>query len=174
MHLELSLEDFHAAMSLEVSIEKQKKVDFMTNEKTVADVAVPGVGIVIKDVMSVGLRVQFAAGFSTKLKSAITFRVGLEATLPWSAKIVFDPIHPELSAVTGFEGFSVYPIVDLKSLSRTADVSLAAKPKLVFGVEIERVAKYDISAVINLPELKGTCTAKYSTLFCGYLSDISG
>lgn len=162
MHLEVSLEDFNAALSLEVTVEKQRKVNPLSNEQTIADVPIPGAGIVIKEIISVGLRFQFAAGFTTKVKSAITFRAGLEAWLPWTSKLVLDAIHPEKSAATGFEGFGINPIFDLKAISYTADVSVAAKPKLVFGVDIERVAKFDISAIINLPELKGTCTAKWS------------
>lgn len=172
-HLEVKMEDFHAAMSVEVTIEKQGKVKQLSNEKTIADVAVPGAGVVIRDIIDVGLHVQFAAGFTTKLKSAITFQAGLEATLPWTSKIVLDAIHFEKNAVSGFEGFQVYPIFDLKSLSRTADVSLAAKPKLVFGIDIVGIAKYEVSAIVNLPELKGTCTVKYSMYIRGHSSNSS-
>ena len=161
----MSLEDFHAAMSLEVTVEKQQKIDPLSNERTIADVPVPGAGIVIKDIISVGLRFQFAAGFITKVKSAINFRAGLEAWLPWTSKLIIDALHLEKNAAIGFEGFGINPIIDLKAISYTADVSVAAKPKLIFGIDLERVAKFDISAIINLPELKGTCTAKWSKYF---------
>ena len=173
MHLEVSPEGFRAAMSLEVTIEKQGQIDKLSNEQTIGDVAVPGAGFVIQDVMSVGLHVQFAAGFTTKLKSGITFRAGLEASLPWTSKLVLDALDFSQNAAIGFEGFEAYPILELKSLSRTADVSLAAKPKLVFGVDINNVAKFEIAAIVHLPELKGTCTVKYSMCFCGHLSHYS-
>lgn len=160
-------------MSLEVTIDKPRGVEMLSNEKTIGDVPVPGAGFVIKDVMSVGLRVQFAAGFTTKLRSGITFRAGLEASLPWTSKLVLDALDFGKNAAIGFEGFKVYPILDVKSVSRTAEVALAARPKLVFGIDINNVAKFEISAIVNLPELKGTCTIKYSTYSCGYPSHCS-
>lgn len=154
--------DLAAAMSLEVTIEKQEKVDTLSLEETIADVPIPAAGVAIKDVFSLGLHVQFAAGFATRLKSGITFRAGLKATLPGTAKMTLDAVQFWESSATGFDGFTVDPIAEIKSLSKTVDISLAAKPKLIFGVDIMDTAKFEISAILNLPEVKGTCTAKFS------------
>lgn len=170
----MSPEDFAAEMSLEVTVEKQGKIDKLSYEETLADVPVPGAGVVIKNILSVGLRIQFAAGFTTKLKSGITFRAGLSASLPGTSRITLDAITPWENRASGLEGFRVDPYVEIQSLSRTAEISLAAKPKLVFGIDLVNIATYEIAAIVHLPELKGTCTVKSSMYSCGDLSDTSG
>lgn len=162
--LELSVQpqNLAAEMSLEVTIDDPDPVNPLSNEKTIADVPIPGAAVVIKDVFSLGLRAQFAAGFSTKLKSGIKFRAGMSASLPGTPRINLDAVQLWRNSVEGFDAFAVDPIMELKSSSKTADISLAAKPKLVFGIDIIGKINFEIALVINLPELKGTCTAKYS------------
>lgn len=162
MDLEVSPQDFAAEMTFEVTIDDQDKVETLSNEKTLMDVPVPNAGVVIKEIFSLGLRVQFAAGYVTKVKRGITFRAGISAALPGNPKFVIDAVQLWRNAAEGFEAYTVDPSVDLKSLSGTADISLAAKPKLVFGIDIIDEFKLEIGLIVNLPELKGTATAKYS------------
>ena len=171
MHLEVEPRDFDAEMSLEVTLDRPDKVEELSYEKTLADVPVPGAGVVIKDVLSVGLRIQLTAGLTTQLRSGITFRAGLKASLPGTAKITMDVLNFWESSASGFGGFTVDPTVKIISLPRSAEIALAAKPKLVFGVDIIGMSTYEIAAIFNLPELKATCTAKYSTYSDGRSSN---
>lgn len=162
MHLEVEPKEFVAEMNLEVTLDKPKKVPGLSYEKKLYDQAVPGAGVVIKEIVELGLQFQYAVGVTTKLKSGITYLVGAKATLPATSKLTLDAINLDNNAATGFEDSQIDPMVEIKSLSATAEIALAAKPKLIFGIDVLDRVKFEISAIINLPELKGSCAAKFS------------
>jgi hypothetical protein len=162
MELEVSPQDFAAEMTLEVTIDNQEKVDSLSNEKTLAELPIPYASVVVKEIFSLGLRAQFAAGFTTKVKKGITFQAGISASLPGNPKFTIDAVQLWRNAAEGFQAYTVDPILEIKSLSATAEISLAAKPKLVFGIDVIGRFKLEIALIVNLPELKGTATAKYS------------
>ena len=163
LNLDLLPQNLAAEMTLEVTLDRPEVVDELSNEMKIADVPIPGAAVVIKEIFALGLRAQFLAGFTTRLRGGIKYKAGLSAALPGSPRITLDAIQLDKNGAEGFDGFHVAPKMSLKSLSATADFSLAARPKLVFGIDIIDKIQFEISLIINLPELKGTCTAKYRT-----------
>lgn len=170
MHIDLESQDLAAAMTLEVSVEKPEKIDALSKEKSLFTLPVPGAGLAIKDVFRIGLSVELAVAVITKLKSGITIRAGIMAAVPGTSKMALDVYDLNANQVSGFERASVDPVFKIMSLSETADFSIAAKPKLIFGIEIFHVAKFNIAAIMNFPELKTTATVVHSRSCCGHLN----
>ena len=153
-------------------MERQEKIDELSYEKTLFSEGIPGIGVAIADIFEIGATFKYAVGWTTKFKGICKFKAGMTASLPGTAKLSVDGAHYEQSSAVGFEGFVVDPVFELESLSQPIEFSLAAKPKLTFGVSIVNVADLDIALVINLPELQAKITRKYGTSSTGNITTV--
>lgn len=162
LDLTVESENFAAEMWVEVKVDSPQLVDNLSNEMKIADIPVPGAAMMIIDIFTLGLRVEFVAGFGTRAKNGFAFKAGMSVKVPGTAKMTLDAVQWGNNAVEGFDAFELKPKMSLKSLSSGADLSLSAKPKLVFGIDVIDKISAEIGMILNFPELKGTCIPKYS------------
>lgn len=160
--LNASPQDLTASLKFEVTVDKPTAITDFSYEKKLLNVPIPDAGIVIENVFELGLRAQYTAGWSTKLKDGAVFNIGAIAKIPGTSKITVDAVDYSKSVVTGFDDASTDPILDIQSLTRnTLDFSIATKPKLIFGIDIVKVGHLDLALIFNLPEIKTTFTPTF-------------
>jgi hypothetical protein len=143
-------------------------------EKKIVDRPIPGASVEVPGIFSLGTGFQFVVGAGVKTKGGISFRVGMRASLPDSPRLNLDLVQVWRNSAEGFERFSVEPIGEIGGLARPVEISLAAKPKLAFGIDILGKITFQIALIINLPELKGTLTPTYSAYPHKESEDLSG
>ena len=122
---------------------------------------IPGAGIAVKGIFSIGLTVAYDVGTSATISGTATVDFGLEATLPDGAMITADISNPGQSSATGWVGSSLDPIFEVTKLE--ADITLAAysQPKVEFGITLDNVGDVAIVVGVKLPEISSTLSAVY-------------
>jgi hypothetical protein len=173
MELTVLPQDWEAESSVLVKIDRDA-LDVWNREKKIVDRPIPGASVEIPEIFSLGPSFQFVLGAGVKTKGGISFRVGMRASLPGSPRLNLDLVKVWRSSAEGFEGFSVEPIKELDALATPVEISLAVKPKLVFGIDILGKFTVQLALIINLPELKGTLTPNYSAYLHKESGDLSG
>lgn len=110
---------------------------------------------------SVGVTLSYDVGVSSTFQGEGVFDFGLQAGLADTAKLTADVSNPGASSATGFDGVSVTPIFDVKSLSASVTVSAFSQPKLSFGFDLTQVGHVDIAINVELPKVSATLTAAF-------------
>lgn len=112
-------------------LELDEKIDSLSYTKELLQVAIPGAGIPVSGIFSLGATVAYEVGFSTTFKGIASSNYGVLGSLRNSTGVSIDAVTSSNSVANGFNApINLQPIFNLASL--TADVVVAAfsQPKL--------------------------------------------
>ena len=155
-------QDFVAELEMAAAITGFYRPDSLKWDKDLFDAPVPDAGIVVPGILNLGLTVRYRIGVSTTFSGAADFNFGLKATVPNGAQVAIDTQHSDQSGATGWEGSRLDPLFDLKALDASVKVAAFTQPMLVFGVEIVKLAQFDVELILKLPQVQATLTGIYN------------
>ena len=161
LSIDTSPKGFGATLKLEATITASTAPKSLGNQKEIFSAPVPYAGVRVPGIFKLGAVFSYVVGFNTTFKGEGVVDFGLQATLPDTAKATVNLAGPADSSASGFSG-ALKPLFEVKSLSASVNVAAYSKPKLAFGIELEKVGKADVSLILKLPEVSSTLTAKYA------------
>jgi len=116
-------------------------------------------------VFKIGVTLAYQLGFNTRFMNSATVTFGVTSSLPNGASVTADLKDKSKSTATGFEGAKLEPIYDLQGLSSTVQFAVFTQFKLVFGIDIDHIAKVDVDFEFKMPQLDLTISAAYGASF---------
>ena len=159
--LDASPQSVLAKLELEATLTASDTPEALTFTKELFAFGIPDAGIAVAGIFSLGATLKYDVGVSSTFKGQGVFDFGLQAGLPDTAKLTADVSSPGDSSATGFDGFSVTPIFDVKSLSASVTVAAFSQPKLSFGIDITKIGHLDVAINVELPKVSATLTAEF-------------
>jgi hypothetical protein len=140
----------------------------LSSSMDLIEIPVPGAGVVIPDIFSLGLVASVEAGFTMGFKGNLSFTVGLTASLPDSASIELDLTDITSSSATGWDGAKAEPTLELNNSSATVNATLYVRPTFALTAEVASVGELSAKIYVGLPELSADATVEYNTAgVCG-------
>jgi hypothetical protein len=132
------------------------------------DIPVPGAGVVIPEIFSLGLVASVEAGFTMGFKGDLSFTAGVTASLPDTASIELDLTDISTSSATGWDGAKAEPTLELNNSSASINATLYVRPTFGLTAEIASVGELSAKIKVGLPELSAEATVEYNTAgVCG-------
>ena len=154
--------NFKAKLELEATINAEKSpVSLNPDAIELFRFPIPGAGIAVKGIFSLGATVAYDVGTSATFAGTATADFGLEASLPNGAKVSADIINPDQSSATGWAGSSLDPIFELTKIEASIKLSAYSQPNVEFGIELDNVGHVGVVVGMKLPELSSTLSADY-------------
>ncbi|KAF8540240.1 hypothetical protein BDD12DRAFT_735181 [Trichophaea hybrida] len=141
-----------------------KKFNLLTLDGTtdLIQVPVPGAGLVVPKIFSMGLIASVETGFTLGFKGKIGFTVGVTATLPDSALIKLNMADLESSSATGFESAKVDPVFKVDNASASIDATIFFRPKFAIKCEVTSVGEVSADIKAGLPQINANAAAEYN------------
>ena len=160
--MNLSPSGFSAELELATTISKTVTPSSLNFAKTLFSAPIPGAGIEIPGIFTFGAIIEYDVGVSVSFTGSATVKYGFSATVPDTAHIVADLDTPSNSKATGFEGGQVTPNIEVTAVSASVGAAAFSQPKLLFGIELIGVAKFEADFTVKLPEISAALTASYN------------
>lgn len=123
---------------------------------------VPGAGLVVPGIFSLGLVASVQGGFTLGFKGQTTFSVGVAASLPDSALIKLDLADLSRSSATGFERATAKPELHVANASASIDASLFLRPTFALKAQVASVGELSADIRLGLPQINAGASAQYS------------
>lgn len=142
-----------AKLELDAKITAPGSPQSLEATKELFSAPIPGAGISITGIFSLGAVVSYDVGVSTTFAGSADMTFGLSASLPDTAVAIADVQNPLASSATGFDGGKLEPNFNLKSLSAGVTVAVFSQAKLSFGIEITQVGHLDVALALKIPEV---------------------
>ncbi|KAK2765672.1 hypothetical protein FQN54_008528 [Arachnomyces sp. PD_36] len=176
LQLEVKPQDFGAALELKAEVAKANPAaDWLEWEKTLFEAAIPGAGIVIPKVLTLGAKFEFKISGKASVIGRATITVGASTSLPNGAAIAVDMIDYENSYVNGFSDINFDPVFDVDKASITANLAVGPKMALVLGVEVLDDTGIEASLSFGTPTFNLNATAGYDENgFCDNSTSTTG
>ena len=156
--------NFLAALEMEATITASTSPASLQYQKQLFSQAIPGAGIGIDDIFSLGTTLIWNVGVTSSFSGSGTIDFGLTAGLPNSALLTADLVNFDSSSAVGFNGGDITPHFDVKDASASVTLGAYSQPELAFGVSLVKIGDADISVTVKLPDVEATLTAAYGTL----------
>lgn len=154
--------NFRAKLELEATINAEKSpVSINPDAIELFRFPIPGAGIAVKGIFSLGATVSYDVGTSATFAGTATADFGLEASLPNGAKVSADIINPDQSSATGWAGSSLDPIFEVTKIEASIKLTAYSQPKVEFGIKLDNVGDVEVVVGIKLPEISSTLSADY-------------
>ena len=132
----------------------------ITLSQTLLEAAIPGAGIDIPEIFSVGGKISYGVGVSADLKGDFEVDFGLKAQLPNTAKLTADVKNPSASSSQGFDG-ALTPLFNVDHAEANLTLAAYTAPKISFGLTVVDVAKFEVGLSLKLPQISATFGAEY-------------
>ncbi|KAL9126561.1 MAG: hypothetical protein Q9217_004405 [Psora testacea] len=161
-------QNLHTTMELEARVSGSSKRKFFESKKELFSAPIPGAGIAVPGVFKLGLVAAYNVGFTAAASGKANIDFGFKAALPDTAGITLDLKKPSASSARGFQGATFEPIFEVEQLTSDLTVTARSETELTFGIEIVKVAQFDLALKLNAPEL--IVAAKAGRNNAGYCS----
>ena len=154
--------NFKAKLKLEATVTAEKSpVSLNPDPIELFRFPIPGVGIAINGIFSLGATVSYAVGTSATFAGTATVDFGLEASLPDGAKVSADIMDPDQSSATGWGGSRLDPVFKVTKIEASIKLSAYSQPKVEFGIKLDNVGDVEVVVGMKLPEISSTLAAEY-------------
>ena len=162
--LSLSPQDLSVYGKLSTTFSSKNLDERLGKNFDLVQVGVPGAGITLLGVVSVGLISTYQVGISGTFKGSGSWDTQFEARIPGKSLITVDALRPERSKVEGWNLQVKTPTFSVAKLENEASFSVQSQPKLSFGAQVEKGPKLNVAISIPLPaaEVKLTPTSRFS------------
>lgn len=125
------------------------------------EIPVPGAGLVVPQIFSLGLVASVETGFTMGFKGTVGFTVGLTGSLPDTARLDLNIIDLEKSTATGFEGAKAEPILTINNATASIDAAIFFRPKLAFKAEVSSVGELSVDIKFGLPQINAAAKLEF-------------
>lgn len=142
LSMAMSLTGFKAAleMATEVKFTASKSNDNTKSsekkELSLFEAAVPGAGLDIPHILTIGAVTSLTAGFDLTFETAFAFTVGMDVQMPDTGKILLDLAHLDKASATGFGGAKATPVLKVDSADVALEGSIYLAPKIALEVAV--------------------------------------
>lgn len=148
MTLEVSPDDFRATIELEAAIaQTAPSFDFLKFEQTIFEAPIPGAGIVVPGILTVGVTGKFDVSGNVGVFGVATTTFGGKTQIPNGGKLQVDLIDFEKSSATGFDKIDSEPILILDD--GTITMNAAAGPQLGITIGVDVLDLFGAEAAMN-------------------------
>ena len=155
-------QDLAAELVIAADITAFKRPDMLKYDLDLFSAPIPDAGIVVPGILNLGLTAKYRLAVHTNFSGGAQLDFGLKASIPNGAQLTADFGHADQSGAKGWEGAKLDPVFDLKALTSAVKFAAANQPMLVFGVEIVKVAQFDVELNLKLPQVQATFTGIYN------------
>ena len=155
-------QDLAAELVIAADITAFKRPDMLKYDLDLFSAPIPDAGIVVPGILNLGLTAKYRLAVHTNFSGEAQLDFGLKASIPNGAQLTADFGHADQSGAKGWEGAKLDPVFDLKALTSAVKFAAANQPMLVFGVEIVKVAQFDVELNLKLPQVQATFTGIYN------------
>ena len=149
-------QDFVAELEMAAAITGFTRPDELKWEQELFNAPIPGAGITVPGILNLGATVKYQIGGRATFSGGAQLNFGLKATIPNGAQIAIDTQHSDQSGATGWEGARLDPLFDVKALDASLKLAASTQPMLIFGVEIVKIAQFDVELILKLPQVQAT------------------
>ena len=120
---------------------------------TLIEIPVPGAGLVVPKIFSLGMIASVETGFTMAFKGTLDFTLGLTASLPDTARLDLNIIDMEKSTATGFEDATAEPTLTLNNATASIEGTLFFRPKLALKAAVSSVGELSADIKFGLPQI---------------------
>lgn len=162
--LSLSPQDLSVSGKLSTTFSSKNLVEKLGKNIDLVQGNIPGTGVTLLGVVSVGLTATYQVGITGTFKGSGSWDTQLEASVPGKSLITVDALRPERSKIEGWNLQVNPPVYSIPKLENEASFSIQSQPKLSFGAQVKNGPKLTVAISIPLPaaEVKMTPTSKLS------------
>ncbi|KAJ7920457.1 hypothetical protein B0H13DRAFT_1986996 [Mycena leptocephala] len=155
-HINLTINEFHHDINLEFSMSASHTWNTVFD---VLLVAVPDLGVSIKDVTTIGFFWGGAVRTDLTISGAVNFTVGASANIPKGATATFVATDVDKSSATGWDKatFDVHPF-RLNSGSFSVDAGVSLSPFLQAEIAFGTGTGSSARLYLNTPHINGVAT----------------
>ena len=153
-----------AALQLEAIASATREIGSHRFNLDLLHTALPDAGISIKDVIDLGVTLDYSVGGDCTFSGSAVVDFGVNASVPDTAVIVMG-YENGTSQATGFESSTLTPIFDIDNASASVTLSAWSQPKILFGIDLHQVGRLDMAVTMKLPELTAKMTAVYGVYY---------
>lgn len=163
--LSLSPQDLSVSGKLSTAFSSNNLVEKLGKNIDLVQASVPGAGITLLGVISVGLTATYQVGITGTFKGSGSWDTQLKASVPGQSIITIDALKPERSKIEGWNLQFNAPVFSDPKLENEVSFSVQSQPKLSFGAQVKNGPKLTVAISIPLPaaEVKMTPTSKLSS-----------
>jgi hypothetical protein len=162
IRLDIQPKGLNAELKMQAEIAAINKDTPATSvDKTLFEAAIPGAGIDIPKIFTLGAKAQFNVQARANLFGQATINVGGKATIPDSARITADLVNFDQSGAFGFDQTKFDPILDLGKASVTANLAAGPQPALVLGATVLDDNGLEAKLAFGTPTLNLNATAGF-------------
>ena len=160
--LSLSPQDLGVSGKLSTAFSSKNLVEKLGKNIDLVQGNIPGTGITLLGVVSVGLTASYQVGVTGTFKGSGSWDTQLKASVPGKSLITVDALRPERSKIEGWNLQVNTPVYSVPKLENEASFSIQSQPKLSFGAQVKNGPKLTVAISIPLPaaEVKMTPTSK--------------
>jgi len=168
MRLDIQPKGLHAELKMAAEIGVRNDDTAKTSiDKTLFEAAIPGAGIDIPKIFSLGAKAQFNVQARANLIGQATINLGGKATVPDTARITADLVNFDQSGAFNFDDTKFDPILDLGSAAVTVNMAAGPQPALVLGATILDDNGIEAKLLFGTPTLNLNATAGFDQAgFC--------
>ena len=159
-----------AALQLEATASTSRAVGSHPFSLNLVHQALPDAGISIKNVIDLGVTLDYSVGGNCTFSGSAVVDFGVNASVSDTAIIVMG-YENGTSQATGFESSMLMPVFDIDNTSADVTLSAWSRPEVLFGIDLHKVGRLDMDITMKLPEVTARVSAVYgvyclSLLFC--------
>ena len=151
-----------AALQLEATASASRDVGSHSFNVTLFKQAIPDAGISIKEVIDLGVMLDYSVGGDCTFSGSALIDFGVNASIPDTAVIVMG-YENQTSQATGFDSSALTPIFEIDNASASVTLNAWSRPEIIFGIDLHKVGQLDMAVTMKLPELTAKVTAVYGT-----------
>ncbi|KAL9632921.1 MAG: hypothetical protein Q9164_005009 [Protoblastenia rupestris] len=140
-------------MELQARVSGSAKKKHFESTKEIVSAPIPGLGLAVPGIFKLGLVAAYNVGFEATASGNANVNFGFKAKLADSTGVTLDLRNPSASSAKGFQGATFTPIFDVGKLTSDILVTAKSEAELTFGIELVKVAQFDVALKLNAPEL---------------------
>ncbi|KAK2734878.1 hypothetical protein FQN57_001441 [Myotisia sp. PD_48] len=155
-------ENFRAAIELQAELaQKNPDSEVLSFGKTIFEGPIPGAGIVVPGIFSLGATAEFKIAGDVGLIGRGTITFGGRSSLPNGASVKVDLVNFEKSGVAGFDTIETEPVFDVEKTSLTLNIGVGPQVALALGVEVLEDTGVEAALNFGVPKLNLNVTAGF-------------
>lgn len=162
LSIDASPQGLAATLELGVSVTVTGSPEPLQYTPTLFSAPIPGAGISLPGIFELGATISYEVGVTASFAATAGFKMGFSASLPDTAKVVANVKDPGQSTATGFDTANFDPLFDIQGLSGKATVEAFSQPKVSFGIELIKIAKFEVGLAVKLPVVTATLETAFS------------
>ena len=150
-------------MELQARVSGSAKKKHFESTKEIVSAPIPGLGLAVPGIFKLGLVAAYNVGFEATASGNANVNFGFKAKLADSTGVTLDLRNPSASSAKGFQGATFTPIFEVGKLTSDILVTAKSEAELTFGIELVKVAQFDVALKLNAPEVNVAAKAGRGT-----------